>query len=146
MPLIRDTEIMETSIADNLRMGHDFDLNTLRNILIQVGLHDSITALPNGLSTHLLMNGTPLTQEQCLRLTLARALLKRPRLLMLDRVLDRIEADKLTSVISTLFAKEAPWTLIITSQLPQVINVCSRHLHIEQGKIIEAPFDQGHQK
>ncbi len=142
MALIRHPEIMEANIADNLRMGRDIDLISLQNALIQVGLHDCVANLPEGLNTHLHRHGTPLTREECLRLALARALLTRPRLLMLDRVLDRIEAKYLPILLDSLFATQAPWTLLITSQCPQVIKCCSRHVLIEQGAIVEMTADQ----
>lgn len=135
--LVREPEIIAASIADNLRMGRDLDLDTLRRLLTQVGLFDDVTELPDGLNTPLCQHGTPLNREQCLRLSLARAIGIQPRLLLLDRVLDSIDRRYLAGVLNTLTAREAPWTLIVSSQQPAVIEACSRHLQIDQGKISE---------
>lgn len=134
--LVREPEIMFTSIAENLRMGRDIDLNVIRDVLDKVGLLNSIAALPQRLDTELNLNGLPLSQEQCLRLTLARAMLLNPRLLMLDHVLDRIDQRHQAHLMKHLLAKDAPWTLIITSQQPDIIAACSRHIRIEQGRVV----------
>jgi ABC-type multidrug transport system fused ATPase/permease subunit len=118
-------------------MGQDLDLRTLSRLLKEVGLFDFIASLPDGYNTLLYPHGTPFTQEQCLRLGLARAMAAQPRLLMLDRVLDRIDRRCLPTILDKLLATDAPWTLIVVSQLPQVIARCERHLQIQQGTITE---------
>lgn len=131
--LVRDAEQIEASILDNLHFGTEFELQTLQQVLRQVGLQNTISQLPDGLNSQLGVNGIPLTSEQSLRLTLARALLKRPRLLLLDGVLDHIDADILPALLEVLVANDAPWTLIVNSHHPQVIARCQRHIRIEQG-------------
>jgi len=139
--LVRDAELIEASILDNLHFGTEFELNTLQQVMMQVGLQKVISALPDGLNSHLCVNGAPLTSEQSLRLTLARAMLKRPRLLLLDGVLDRIDPEILPTLLDSLLTNNAPWTLIITSHQPQVINRCQRHIRIEHGVLLEMTTD-----
>lgn len=135
--LVRDTEIVEASILDNLCLGRELELLALRQVLVQVGLLDNIAALPAGLSSRLCVNGAPLTAEQSLRLTLARAMVGRPRLLLLDGVLDRIDQRILPTLLDSLLAADAPWTLIVTSHDSQVIARCQRRARIEYGILIE---------
>ncbi|MGR8941438.1 MAG: ATP-binding cassette domain-containing protein [Gammaproteobacteria bacterium] len=135
--LVRDAEIIETSVIDNMRLGREADSECLRQILEQVGLLETIAALPEGMHSLLLMDGRPLTSEQCLRLTLARAIAGRPRLLLLDGVLDRIDHRFLPALLDMLLAADAPWTLIMTSQHPEVISRFKRHAVIRQGLLRE---------
>ena len=135
--LVRDTEIVEASILDNLCLGRELELLALRQVLVQVGLLDTIAALPAGLNSRLCVSGAPLTTEQSLRLTLARAIVGRPRLLLLDGVLDRIDQRILPTLLDSLLAADAPWTLIVTSHDSLVIARCQRHARIESGILIE---------
>jgi len=135
--LVRDTEIVEASILDNLCLGREIELLALRQVLMQVGLLDTIAALPAGLNSRLCVSGAPLTTEQSLRLTLARAIVGRPRLLLLDGVLDRIDQRILPTLLDSLLAADAPWTLIVTSHDSQVIARCQRRARIESGVLIE---------
>ncbi len=135
--LVRDAEQIEASILDNLRLGRELELQALRQVLAQVGLQDIIAALPDGLNSRLSVNGAPLTAEQSLRLTLARAMAGRPRLLLLDGVLDRIDQRILLALLDALLAADAPWTLIVNSHHPEVIARCHRRARIEHGKWLE---------
>jgi putative ABC transport system ATP-binding protein len=141
--LIRQAEIFAGSVLDNLRLGRDLSITQLRQVLAQVGLLETISALPDSLDTHLLSNGSPLTHEQCLRLTLVRALLGRPRLLLLDRVLDQVDSRLLPTILDHLLIANSPWTLIVTSQRPDIIAYFSRHINIINGKLIDIKVDDG---
>jgi ABC-type bacteriocin/lantibiotic exporter with double-glycine peptidase domain len=134
--LVKDAEIMAASIADNVSMGRELDIRELRLALDQAGLLTFISTLPDGLQTELGLHGAPLNQEQCLRLTLARAIALKPRLLMLDHVLDRIDQANQTLLLDSLTHPDTDWTLIILSQQTPVINACSRHCQIEQGQLV----------
>jgi putative ABC transport system ATP-binding protein len=135
--LVRDAEIIEASILDNIRLGKNPDLAKLRDILEQAGLLETVAALPEGWQTHLLPDGAPLTREQCLRLTLARAIAAPPRLLLLDGVLDRIDPRHLPKLLDVLLTPNAPWTLVATSRHPEVIARFERHAVIREGALLE---------
>ena len=135
--LVRDAEIIDATVLENLRIGRDLDFAALKMILENVGLQDAVATLPEGLHSHLFTHGTALTSEQCLRLTLARAIAGQPRLLLLDGVLDRIDNRYLPSILDSLMADDAPWTLIVTSQNPQVVSRCRRHAVIHDGALLE---------
>lgn len=135
--LVREPEIIPGTIAENVHMGRPLDLHAIQEVLQQVGLLEFITELPNGLNTPLGLQGAPLSREQCLRLSLARALSQKPRLLMLDQVLDHIDQSVLPKLLDYLVAEQAPWTLLVCSQQDQVIKACSRHCRIELGSIVE---------
>jgi ABC-type bacteriocin/lantibiotic exporter with double-glycine peptidase domain len=106
--------------------------------LDKVGLQETVAHLSNGLNHELPSNGAPLTTEQCLRLTLARAIAATPRLLLLDATLDRIDQRVLPALLDYLFADNAPWTLIVTSHHPMVIARASRHVQLKNGVLVEA--------
>jgi putative ABC transport system ATP-binding protein len=135
--LVRHTEIFEGTLLDNVRLGRELNITQIREILAKVGLLETIANLPDSLDTRLLSNGSPLTQEQCLRLTLARALAEQPRLLLLDNVLDRIDNRVLPTILDQLLAKNTPWTLIATSHRTEIIARFQRHIKIADGKLFD---------
>lgn len=141
--LVRQAEIFAGTVLDNLRLGRELQLTQLRQILAQVGLLETISALPDSLDTQLLSNGSPLTQEKCLRLTLARALAGRPRLLLLDKVLDQVDSRILPTLMDHLLATTAPWTLIVTSQRPDIIARFPRQLTIVNCSLTDTKTNDG---
>ena len=133
--LVREAEILNLSIADNVSIGRDLGLNQIRTALKQVGLLELISSLADGLQTPLSSNGEPLNSEQQLRLTLARAIAGAPKLLMIDKTLDHIDCRFLPSILAVLLAPDANWTLIIISQQADVIERCQRHARIVNGQL-----------
>jgi len=134
--LIRQSEVIDASIAENVAMGHSIEAEHIRSVLDQVGLLEDVVALPNSLNTHLHAHGLPLNGEKCLRLSLARAMAMRPRLLLIDRVLDRIDQRFLPRILDSLFADDAGWTLIVVSHDARVIARCRHHAQLHQGQLI----------
>jgi putative ABC transport system ATP-binding protein len=135
--LVREAEIFSGTLLDNIRLGREPSLTEVRQMLDQVGLTETIAQLPDSLQTILLPSGAPLTHEQCLRLTLARAMIGRPGLLLLDKVLDKIDNRVLPIILDHLLAPNSPWTLIVVSQHVDIITRFSRHIKIDNGKLLD---------
>ena len=135
--LVSEPETIPAGIAENLHMGRELDLHTLQQALSRVGLLGFVSNLPDGMNTTLGLQGAPFSREQCLRLSLARAMALQPRLLMLDHVLDGIDQNYLPTVLDSLLSVDAPWTLLVISQQEKVISAFSRHLRLENGAVIE---------
>jgi len=144
--LVRYAEVLNISVADNVSMGRNLPLNEIRTVLDQVGLLDVISMLPEGLNTQLHLHGEPLTADQQLRLTLARAIAGQPRLLLIDKALDRIDSRRLELILDVLLSANAPWTLIVISHEPRVIARCKRHAHIRNGQLEEVTTASGVQE
>lgn len=143
--LVRYAEVLNVSIADNVSVGRNLPLTEVRSALEQVGLLDSVSAMPDGLNTPLCSHGEPLIADEQLRLTLARAIAGRPRLLLIDKALDRIDPRWLELILDGLLVANAAWTLIVISHDPRVIARCKRHARIRQGRLEEVASDSGAQ-
>lgn len=135
--LVRHAELVEATVAENLNLGSDLALFEMRKALAQVGLLDAISALPDGLNTALCPHGAPLSEEQALRLTLARAIAVKPQLLLIDKALDRIDARYLPGILECLTAADAPWTLLVISHEPLVLARFRRQAVLVEGRLLE---------
>ncbi|WP_445370401.1 ATP-binding cassette domain-containing protein [Methylomonas sp. HW2-6] len=135
--LVRHTELVEATIAENLSLGRDLPLVKLRQALEQVGLLETVSALPEGMQTELCPQGGPLNDEQALRLTLARAIAGNPNLLLIDKALDRIDTRYLPVLLEALTAPNAPWTLLVISHEPLVLAHFRRQVMLADGRLVE---------
>ncbi|MFM8333707.1 MAG: peptidase domain-containing ABC transporter [Candidatus Methylumidiphilus sp.] len=126
--LVGHMEIVEDSMLENVRLGRPgISVGAVCQVLAAVGLLDELALLPEALADmELGPGGAPLSHEQCLRLLLARAMVGRPGLLVLDGVLDEMDAAARTRVAPALFAADAPWTLLVLTRSPQVAALCGR--------------------
>lgn len=94
-----------------------------------VGLAEVLPGLEQGLDTKIAATGYPLSTVELLKLKLASAILARPRVLVLTRLFDLIEADDLASALAALRA-QAFTTVIYFSNREAALG-CDRFLHME---------------
>ena len=135
-------ELFAGTIEENLRMGQPgLPLGELRRMLDVLGLGDAVSRLPDGLHTRLTTGGQPLSSGQRVLLHLARALLLRPRLLLIDEALDSLDAATRERVLDTLLAPEAPWTLLLITHHPDLLGRCERALVLDEGQLHALPTD-----
>jgi putative ABC transport system ATP-binding protein len=125
--LVRGPEIFAGSVTENLRLTQpDATPDEMTDVLDAVGLLGVLRTRLNGLETDLTTGGPPLTECQSLRLTLARALLCRPDLLLIDEALDRVDLTGTPRLLDAVFRPDQPWTLILVSSRPEVLARCGR--------------------
>jgi ABC-type bacteriocin/lantibiotic exporter with double-glycine peptidase domain len=129
--LVREDEAFTGTILENVLLGRsEFGRRDVLHALEQLDLLDGIRALPDGLDTQLSAEGRPLSHSQVTRLMLARALLARPRLLLVDRALDEFDRRTRERIGDLLFDPAAPWTLVIVSERDDLLDRCTRRLQL----------------
>lgn len=136
--LVRGTEIVEGTIAENVRLGRaDLTLDDVRRALECVGLIQTVLAFPDGLETRLKFGGRPLSSTQRIRLVLARAIIGRPRLLLLDELLEGLDLQTVAELEKYLFAPENPWTLVLVTRDADLVKRCDTVLRLGECHLTE---------
>ncbi|MCE9533650.1 MAG: ABC transporter ATP-binding protein/permease [Planctomycetes bacterium] len=134
--LIEGADIFNGTVMENVRVGRpELLLGDVREALRVVGLIGAVHDLSHGLDTPLTPSGRPLSASQGLRLTIARALVGRPRLLILDGVLDALDPRDCPDLLPYLFDRAAPWTLLVASISPIVVGMCDRIISMSGGEL-----------
>lgn len=104
--------------------------NDLREALQLTELWDEVLALPRGLETMLQTGGYPLSKSQSARLMIARAIIARPRLLLIDGTLDRLPPRMRERIWNNLRDPKNPWTLLIVTHDPNILNDCDKTIEL----------------
>jgi putative ABC transport system ATP-binding protein len=129
--LVRGTEIVEGTIAENVRLGREhLSLDDVRRALECVGLIQTVLQFPDGLDTRLKFGGRPLSSTQRIRLVLARAIIGKPRLLLLDELLEGLDLQTVAELERYLFAPENPWTLVLVTRDADLVKHCDEVLRL----------------
>ena len=120
--VLQKNVLFSGSIKDNLRWG---DPNATDAELIHACklacAHDFIESFPEGYDTHIEQGGTNVSGGQKQRLCIARALLKKPRILILDDSTSAVDT-RTDASIRRAFTEEIPGTtkLIIAQRISSV--------------------------
>lgn len=134
--LVRGTEVVAGSIYDNVAFGRrEVDVRTVRDALRAVGLIDDVAQMEDGLATRLMPDGSPLSRGQAARLVLARAIAGHPALLVIDGALDQLDPATRSQILETVFAEEAPWTLLVVTHADDISRCCSRTVTVADGTV-----------
>ena len=93
----------------------------MRKVLEVVGLWERICLLPEGMSTVLSLSGFPLSPEESHRLMIARALLMRPRLLILQGILDLVDWKLHGPLAHFLLSEHPGMTLVVLTNRSELL-------------------------
>ncbi len=123
----RTVEVFDGTIDENVHLNRpEISALDVREALHTVNLLDEVLRLPDGLNTRLQTNGGPLSTSQAMRLMIARAIVGRPRLLLIDGALDGLSDETQTQVLAQLTHDRCPWTLLIATGRKSVVDACKR--------------------
>lgn len=129
--LVRGQDIVQGSLLENIRLGRpEIGIDEVNRALECVGLLSVVHRMPDGLETPLSPGGHPLSGSQRSRLILARAIVRKPRLLLVDEALDGLEIETLERLESALFDAREPRTLVLVTRDPDLIRRCDQVLHL----------------
>ncbi|MBQ5778056.1 MAG: ABC transporter ATP-binding protein, partial [Oscillospiraceae bacterium] len=134
--VLQKNVLFSGTISENLRWGNeDATDEQLEHASRMAAAHDFITSFPDGYETLLGQGGVNLSGGQKQRLCIARALLKKPKIIILDDSTSAVDTatDK---QIRKMFRTELPdITKIIIAQRISSISDCDRIIVLDDGRV-----------
>ena len=134
--VLQKNELFSGSIKDNLRWGNeDATDEQLEHACRLAQADEFIRTLPDGYDTHIEQGGANVSGGQKQRLCIARALLKNPRILILDESTSAVDTHT-DSLIRRAFREELPnTTKLIIAQRISSVQEADKIVVLEEGKI-----------
>jgi ATP-binding cassette subfamily B protein len=131
--------LFSTTLRENLAMGRpEATEEELWEVARVVRLDDLIKRLPAGLETVVGERGVVLSGGERQRTALARALLRRPRLMLLDDALSAVDAETESQILENLKGFLGQATLVLATHRVFVAELCERVLVLEEGQEIQS--------
>ena len=142
----QETFLFSGSIFENLTLGlDDATMDDIIEASKKAQAHEFINKLPLRYETRLEENGANLSGGQRQRLAIARAMLKKPDILILDEVLsvgDKKFRTKSERKIMSMFEKGVT-VLFVSHSLEQVCRLCDKAIILDSGVLVaKGPVDK----
>lgn len=137
----QDVFLFSDTIENNLKFGAertDISTEELKEVCKQAHVLHNIEDFQDGFQTILGERGVNLSGGQKQRLSIARALLRKPKLLVLDDCLSAVDTETEEIILQELKKGAAQRATIIVSHRISSIRNATQIIVLDQGKIVES--------
>ena len=131
----QETIIFADTIKNNILLGCEADELKLNKILEGCQLKEFIVERVNGIDTILEENGASLSGGQKQRIAIARALIREPRILLLDESTSHIDNETEERIFNYIKKEYPNMICICTTHNEKLMEICNSVVCIENGKI-----------
>lgn len=135
----QDIFLFSETLRDNILFGSVWhsDHKNLMDAVESAGLSDEVDALPEGLGTMLGERGITLSGGQKQRTAIARALIRKPQILLLDDGLSAVDTKTEVKIKNNLRNRNPNHTLINISHRISTIQDAKQIIFLDSGRITE---------
>jgi len=134
----QDAILFHDSITNNISFGGDYSSDEIKQAAIVANAHDFIEALPHGYETSIGDRGLKLSGGQRQRLTIARAVLRNPPILILDEATSALDSESEKLVQDALHKLMQNRTSFVVAHRLTTIQQADIILVMENGTIIQS--------
>jgi len=135
--VLQKSTLFSGTVLENLRWGkEDATLEECREACRQACADEFVEAMPDGYDTYIDQGGTNVSGGQRQRLCIARALLKKPKVLILDDSTSAVDTATDASIRDALSSRIEGLTKIISSQRILSIRDADRIVVMDDGRVV----------
>ncbi|ONK13668.1 ABC transporter ATP-binding protein [Streptomyces sp. MP131-18] len=134
----QDAFLFSGTVADNIAIGRPgANTEAVERATRAIGAHDFIAALPDGYDTDVRARGGRLSAGERQLISLARALLADPALVILDEATSSLDLPAERAVQRAMRTVLHGRTALIIAHRPSTVHVADRAVVIAEGRVVE---------
>ena len=132
---LKEETVFEASFYENITLGRkDVNSEMVDKIIDDMFLREFVKQLPSGMQTVLDPLGSKLPGSVIQKIILARTMVIKPKLVLLEQYMDAINEIERNKIIDLLI-RDKSFTLIAISGNPYFKSSCDHHLEISEGAL-----------
>jgi ATP-binding cassette subfamily B protein len=136
--VMQEPFLFSKTLRDNLRLGRgDAPDHEIEAAARAASIHDTILGFEQGYGTLIGERGITLSGGQRQRIAIARAVLKRPPLLILDDAMSAIDAETEALILNALQARRGQATTLVIAHRLSTLAHADRVIVLDHGRIIQ---------
>jgi ABC-type multidrug transport system fused ATPase/permease subunit len=132
----QESFLFDDTVEGNITLGLDIDHAEVLDAARLAGVGRFIDELDYGYDTRIGERGATLSGGQRQRIALARALVRRPRVLILDDATSAVDPSVETKILRGLRRSELPSTVIIVAYRRSSIALADEVVYLEDGQVV----------
>jgi len=130
------TFLFDDTVRGNITLDEPFGDDEVWAALRVAAADEFVAALPEGLDTRVGERGATLSGGQRQRLALARAVVRRPRLLVLDDATSAVDPAVEARILDALRGSDEPSTVVVIAYRQATISLADEVVWLEQGRVL----------
>lgn len=134
--VFQESILFNSSLTDNIMFNQKVSDKELQKALDTANVSEIIQSLPDGMNTQISERGTNLSGGQKQRIMLARALVRSPKILLLDDFTARVDMKTEKEIIASLFHNYPHITLVSITQKIDPIQDFEQIIVIMEGELL----------
>lgn len=134
----QDTVLFNDTLEYNIRYGNPSASDEeVRQAIISASLEKFIASLPKGLATQVGERGLKLSGGEKQRIAIARALLKKPKILIFDEATSALDSHSENAIMAAIFSAAAGHTSLIIAHRLSTVQNADRIVVLDHGCVVE---------
>ena len=139
----QDIELVDGTIAENIAYGKpDATHEEIKLAARTAGCEGFLGNLPDGFETRVGHGGARLSGGQRQRIGIARALVRRPEILILDEAINAVDSISEAEILKLLTEHRHFHTALVVSHRRSTLAICQDCIVLDHGRVVESgPLD-----
>jgi ATP-binding cassette subfamily C protein len=135
----QELNLLHTTVRGNLTLSDPaISDEDIMAALDQAGAREFIMAMPQGLDTHVGVMGSRLSGGQRQRIALARALVFKPKLLILDEVTSALDPETERAICENITKLGGRYTIVAITHRPIWTEIATQLYTVQRGTVVQS--------
>ncbi len=130
-------EIFDDTIENNIKLGREYEEEYFEYVLGLLNLREDFKRLESGMKTRLVSEGRNISLGQRQRILIARGLMMKPQLLILDEAFAGMDEKTKLDIVDNLYDLKNPWTILNITHDAELVSRSDRIFLLKDKKIAE---------